>query len=114
HAPGRRGGYIQGRLFGFQGDQGRIDFHGIAFLDQNVDHGHIGKITDIRNLDFHVAHTLTGSGLEGSMPKVLMASVTVRTSTLPSSASAFSAATTMECASTSKNLRNWARESERP
>ena len=101
---GRRRRHVHRRLLGLERDQRRIGLDRVARLDHDVDDLDVRVVADVRHAHFderirgHVAvlraQTVTGFGFSGSMPNDSIALRTVPRSSLPSSASALSAATT--------------------
>ena len=104
HHASMAGRNFHGGLVALHRDQALLHLDGVASLDQYFNHCHIGKITDIRHLDLDRCHSLSpfapdqaysGLILSASMPYLAMASATLATGSLPSSASERSAASTM-------------------
>ena len=100
------GGNFHRGLVGLHGDQALLSPHVIAGFDHELDHGHFGEVADVGYFDFddrHVsllvfwglAQAYSGLILSAWMPYLAIASATLATGTVPSSLSAFSAATTM-------------------
>ena len=87
-------------------DERLLGLDRVAGLDQHLDDLDVLEVADVRDLDFHCGHVLvvlvrdrsqaySGLILSTLIPYLAIASATFVAGTLPSSASAFSAATTM-------------------
>src|SRR5690606_3478146 len=119
---GVRAGHLHGGLVALEGDERLFFRDGIAWLDQHFDDGDVLEVAGVRNLQLdefchslsfcsntetarghgpgrpaagggRLDQTVAGFGLAGSIPYFLMASATLLAGSLPSSASALSAAT---------------------
>ena len=98
HAGGARRN-LHRRLVALDRHQRLLGLDPVARLDQHLDDLDVLEIADVRHLHFHGGHRAvlqasSGLILSASIPYLAIASATFVAGTLPSSASAFSAATT--------------------
>ena len=96
---------IHRRLFGFERNERCFRLDTLTGFHQDVDDSDVFEVAHIGHSYFYEAYsrvhrnlglqTFQGTGLEESTPSAFIAPVSVAWSTLPSSASAFRAATAM-------------------
>src|ERR1700734_2321319 len=103
---GRWRRHIHGGLVRFQRHQRILHRHRVTDRHKDLDHGYLAKVPDVRDRDRELpdrgAHTVVGSGADGSISSRLIASATCFSLIAPSSASPLSALTATSWRSTSK------------
>ena len=64
-------GHVHRRLVGLERDQRVLGGDRVADRDEDLDHGHVGEVADVRDLDLRSVrsrrHTVVGIGASGSI-----------------------------------------------